>query len=640
MSEVPPAGFYYASPDLRALTGRDPVVAALFEKLTFAGTIAESGLAQPHELRAVIGVPDGTRRLARVTGFGPDPLRLSPGNPALDRAVMTAVAAVIWIPATTLIVVLVRLSARRRHRRGQALRSLGLSRALVRRIAGLEVAVVAVPFALVATIGYRIWVHHVTRIPGTEWGYFPHDADPGLRAQLVVVACIGAAAALIAASGFSETSPPAERRGPVSSSRISTMGLVVMGAGLCYLAGMQALPEIKPETMQFVVLGMWVADALVAVGLALSGPHLIGRLFRLLAGRVRSGGVLVGLRREASGSSTSLRLGALLAVVVVLFIGLLSFINLLRHGGQTNWAKTLDVGQRVPIVVTDGSGTLRLKDIAGVAEGTGAVQIMEVHRKRGDLRIVFGSCADLGLLGGSEPKHCSGAPQWIAVAGVTETSGRPTGSVKIPGGGIYTLPDDTSITELPSTMPRSLDGALLLPRSSAPSESTGNSDYLLLSTSHNLSLTVARLSGLAAGVTVDLAELRRLDPDTQGFRAHTQWLTIGLALALVIGVSALSAVTAAEASERRDGLRGLRLLGGPPRELRRAHLWSNGAPLIILGWTGVAAGCLAAGGLQAFDPRARVEYGTAAVIAVVVLVVGLLTALATYPSARRGAATG
>lgn len=402
---------------------------------------------------------------------------------------------------------------------------------------------------------------------------------------------------------------------------------------------MQWLKHVPPETMQFLVFGMWASDAFMAIGLALSGSHLTGLLFRFLARRARSGGTIVGIRAAAPGSSTSLRLGALLAVLVVLFMGMLSFFNLLQRGDQSDWSKAVGSGRRVPVVVQDWSGLLDVSDVRTIAPRGGVAMAVEVPRKGNDLVMVFADCADLGILAGREVDECAPGPTWLRVEGVSDGPRLRPGAIKVPGLGVVQLPNRDAVSWLPENMPYGFDGAILLSRERGDQLDRGelSATYFLISTSDDLAVTLAKLSGLSPGMTSDLGELSRYDPDEQQFFAYTQWLTVGAAVGLMIGGLALAVVVTGENQERRTALRGLSLLGAPGRELWRAHFWASGMPLVFLGWAGVLVGLVAAGELYAFDQRARVEFGVAIGIAFVIVIVAVLIAAVTFPSARRGA---
>lgn len=634
---------YYASPDLRALIGSDPVVASLFEGSKLQGLIAPSGLTQPHELRAIVGISEREWSLVPVVGFGPagsdgdqpGPITSQADrNRTLNRAVMFLVLALVWAPGATFIVLLTRLSASRRRQRARALRSLGLSLGMVRLANSLEIALVVAPCAAIGAAAYRLWVHRVTFIPGTEWGYFPDDADPGLVKTVLIVASITLLAVGSSASSLRERpDAPAELVLPPASSRASSAGLQMLGVSLAYLACMKLLVRVLHDGA---VIGMWIADALVAVGLALAAPRLVGKAFGLLRGRVRSGGVLVGLRLAAAGSSTSQRLGGMLAVVIVLLLGSLTFMNVLQNGGQANWSVALAANRRVPVVVNDISGTLVLKDVSNVDPGAGTVQILGVPRKGRDLSVVLGDCGDLEVLGGSPPHNCGSGPQWIAVDGVSGPSHYAVGRVQIPGVGRVFLPASTAITKVSHVLPKDLDGALLVPTRYAATKPTAlGSRFMLLASNATLRLTLAKLSGMSPSAQFDLGALERLDPDAKEFPAQLKWLNIGAGLALCLGVLALWVVVMAEVQERSRRLRGLRILGAPRRQVALAHFWSTGAPVILIGWAGVGGGCLACLAMYAFDDRGRVEYGVAGWISVLVLVVGIVLSVATFRDALR-----
>lgn len=641
VATVPKSGTYYASPDLQKLIETDSVVAGLFANLKRVGTITDRGLAQPHELRAVIGVARSTGMLDEVTGFGVNPLSVDTPARSPDIPVMIAVLAIIWIPGAVLLVVAVRLAGRRRLRRARALRLLGLSRFFVRMLGSAEAVAIALPAAVLGTSIYRAWVHGVTRVPGTDWGYFPADADPGFGAQVCVVLGLMLLTGLLAVASAKERAAQAARVSQVASTKVTSVGLSILVIGVAYGLIMQGLKQVSHEIMQFLVFGMWASDALMAIGLALAGPHLVGLVFRSLARHVRSGGTLAGVRSAASGSSTSLRLGALVSVLVVLFVGMLSFFNLLQHGGQTDWSKAIGAGRRVPVMANDESGQLSLSEVRKIAPRSGAAMAVQVPRKGDDLTVVFADCADLQTLAGSAVQQCGSGPTWLTVDGALDGPLRRPGPVKIPGLGTVELPQTKVAISLPENMSSAFDGAILLRRERADhlERRDLSATYFMILTSDDLSVTLARLSAQSPGMSSNLGDLSRFDPDDQQFFAHTRWMTMGVAVALLIGALALAMVVAGEAQERRTTLRGLTLLGAPVGGLWTAHFWSAGMPVMVLGWAGALIGLVAAGELYAFDQRARVEFGAVALIALVVSAVGLAIAAITFPSARRGSMT-
>ena len=126
-----------------------------------------------------------------------------------------------------------------------------------------------------------------------------------------------------------------------------------------------------PVLVQFLregaVFGMWLAALLCAGGLAIVGPDAVARTYRSLVPKAKSAGNLVGLRLQTGATTTSLRLGSLLAVVIVLVLGALSFISVLEHGGQARWAQTLRENPQLPLVATDINGTLTLDTVEAAA---------------------------------------------------------------------------------------------------------------------------------------------------------------------------------------------------------------------------------------------------------------------------------
>jgi hypothetical protein len=66
------------------------------------------------------------------------------------------------------------------------------------------------------------------------------------------------------------------------------------------------------------------------------------------------------------------------------------------------------------------------------------------------------------------------------------------------------------------------------------------------------------------------------------------------------------------------------VLGAPSSELVRAHFWSAGVPLLLLGWMATAIGWIVCRAIHAFDDRAVVNLEAVAATAAAVLIVGLV----------------
>jgi MFS family permease len=185
-------------------------------------------------------------------------------------------------------------------------------------------------------------------------------------------------------------------------------------------------------------------------------------------------------------------------------------------------------------------------------------------------------------------------------------------------------------------LPEEFDAALLLPsRLSAPRPTGAGSDFYLLVKNNRLNVTLARISSESPLADFDLGDLYRHNPDERRFPQQLQWLTAGATLSLMIGALALIAATLAETRDRGQRMRGLRLLGTPWRHLVRAHFWSAGAPLLLLGWASTLVGWLVARGIRGIDDRAVVSASAIGWTVGGVLAVALIVVATTLPDVLR-----
>lgn len=630
---MPDTGEFYASPDLIQLMDDNGTIRSLFDGLHLAGEIGQSGLIQPHELTAIIGVDPGTPLLANVDAFGTAaPVGVPQARQSdarLNGLVALFVTVTVWLPALVFVVIVSRLAAAQRRRRARVLRLVGLSDQAVRTQQAIEMGVVCLPGVAAATLIYLAFRGGITRLPGTDLGFFPSDGRLSwwafAAAMVAPTLVISAVTALTLGSPGGET--PSRASGGLSA-RLGGGGLII-GALLLLLA-----PWLPPAVGFLAVVGLWIGCALIAGGLALSGPSVVITAFRLAAESARSGGRLVGTRLAASTVSTSLRLGSMLAVVIVLLLGGGAFTNVLNGGSTQGWQDRLAGHPRVPTIVTDLIGGLSLQRVREAARDAPVVQQFEAQAGENRLNVVVADCSDLAALAGRQPRDCTGDLRWIA--GAPELRGRDL-SAMLPGGEGFRLPDASDVTAV-ANLPSSFEGSLLLPTRDAPeSMGTAGSTFFTLPTNVSLMTTLARVSAASPTAQIDLGDLDRHNPDTQRFPRQIQWLTIGAVAGLALGALGLTAAAIGEGRERSLRLRALRILGAPNRELFYAHYWAAAAPLVLLGVVATLLGWLTVVALHTFDDRATYSTTSILVVGVSVMVVASAVALATWPSARRAA---
>ncbi|MDN5854784.1 MAG: hypothetical protein L0K86_18425, partial [Actinomycetia bacterium] len=633
---MPAPGEYVASPALVALIERDTTIAALFDGMRRTGVIAPDGLIQPHEFRAVVGIPPDTPLLTNVDGFGGTaPWREDHRN--LNRLVSFFVLALVWIPVAAFVAVISRLSARQRSRRARSLRELGMSRRAVLSIHGIEAAVICAPAALIGAMVYDQLAGRVTSVPGTQIGFFSEPAQLGWGVSLgVAVLSVGvfAASAAAAVRRAVDIGTTGRTAAELAKSARRSRGLWVLLTGVVLLAVAPVLTDLFGG-VGFVSL--WVACALVAAGIGIAGAPLTCRTITSAAERARSVAALVGLRLGGVVTGSA-RLAGLLGVIVVLLLGGLAFTNVLNGGSSHDWDERLAQRSRVPVIADDLTGRLSLRHVRDIAPASGAVQTLQIRRGRKHVAIVFGRCTDLEQLSGTTVRNCTDRPQWIESSRRASHRAEPR-RIDLPGAGSIRPPDTDAPTvhvESRAALPKALTGALLVPPELAPpNETLRSSRYFLLLRNTDLEPVMARLSAGTPNLQFDLGSLDYHNPATQRFPTQVRWLTVGTLIGLSVGVAAIAAIGTGEAADRSSRMRGLRVLGARPSLILRTHLWSTVTPIVLLGWLSVAiawAVCLA---MENVDDRAAVQPASFGWTALGVLIAALLIGLITYPAVTR-----
>lgn len=601
LTRMPSAGDYYASPALADLIRENPTVAGLFAGRRQAGLIGSSGLVQPHELRAVEGIGPDVPLLLDVERFGTpsEAGGAQPENMTLDVVVAIFVVALVWLPALAFLVVILRLSSRQAAARARSLRLVGLSMRATTAVSSLELMRTCAPAVVLGCLLHDAISRHVTRVPFTALGFDSADAETGL------VTCVEVGSSLLALVVAIST---ISLRGALTSGRLSTpvplriprsrTGAGMLAGGAFLLAAMPVLIDVFGTSA---ALLLWLGCILVALGIALAGPAVISNVLRRIGTWSSSATALAG-SRLASTESASLRLGSMFSLLIVLLLGSLSFMSILNGGNAQDWDARVRGMRTAPVVVNDLLGELRLATLDTISPGSGAVQLKTLKEGGRDVRTVFGDCSDLEELTGHRGSSCQLGPD-----GVVRGAG----------------------------LPGELDGARMLPGRLAPTRSDGTGSYFyLVAPAQDLRVTLSRITSAAPSAQLDLGDLDRHNPDTQRFPFQLQWLQIGTLCGLVLGGLALTAVAVGETRERRDRMRGLRMLGARQGQMLATHLWATSAPIMGIGWLATIAGWLVSRAMSAVDDRAGLDGGAVWSAAATVMIAGLFIGLVTCPDAR------
>lgn len=637
ITRVPRPGEYFASPDLVRLIHRDPIVRALFAGRHLVGTITKPGLVQPHELRTIEAVPVGTPLLLPVTGFGGVQRGIRPtDSESLNATVAIATAVAVWGPALVLLLVISRLTSRARARRSRALRSQGLSKRQVRAMMGAEVALVAVPAAAVGALCYLLGAHVLSRIPGTSFGAYPADLRMPLPVMVGVALLVAGLAAVSAAFSLpmndSETSPVRKTR----PRRAVVTGLGMLAVGVGYLI---VLPVVARIT-QWAPTGIWISIALILVGLAVAGPRLIMIWSTALAGKTGAAGRLVGLRLSSWAPTTAMRLGSLVAILIVLTLGITGFVNLLAGGGTKAWADATDHNQQVGIAAHDLTGRLDRTMVASAAERhavAGEVDVPLATGKHHSHPVVFATCSDLSVLTGRPVHGCSARGGWLQT-GAARHDKPLSGDLKLTAKRSMPVPPARSIVHVPGA-PSDFDGAIVLPPQTTHHNSydSGGTTFHAVARGSRADQMLATINGQAPTAQFDLGALDRSWPGHQQYRAQYQWLMVGIMTGAALGGLALLAATLGESADRRRRLAGMRRLGSPTRALVSAHYWSTAWPPLAMGLVGTGLGWLICHELIQFDDRQYVPGKFYLGAVVVVVGTALLIATISVGDTRRDA---
>lgn len=626
VGSAPGPGEYYASPALAELIKRDGVIRSLFADLERRGSINPDGLTEPHELTAIIGVARDERLpLLPVVGFG-SKQQLGPTDDltTLNATVASIAASLVWLPGVAFLLIITRLLGRHDRQRVRSLRAIGVSIRAVRAIQAGQAGFIALFGIAGGAIAYNLALT-MTRVPGTDFGFFRGDAALPPAHQLAVCGLV--LAAVLATTGTAQTvewyASRKERR-RFSRLQLPTVGVGMLGTGFAYLS---ALPITAPALGGFAILGMWLSCALAAGGLAMAGPRLVGATGSWLARRSRTAGTLVGLRLVSTSTTTTTRLASLACVVIVLLLGSLSFASILKGGTSAEWSAELAKRERIPTVAIDFTGSVSRQAIERVYSGPVA-QLASAAAQEGSTPVVIASCQGLQELVGAPLASCDSAKlQWLNEAGTvhpTLAAGATSRRSEVP-------------VMRSASLPGEFTGAMLVsPVLASGLQISGGSQFYVLPRGSELAESMAAMSSTGPGIQFTLGELGRKNPDLHRYPSQVEWIFVGAMLSLVLAVLAILATALGEASDRQACLAPLRRIGAPRRDFQRVHFACTFLPLLTLGWTAAAVGWFVCRGMRAVDDRATVpESATVAAVAVVAAV-SVTLAAATLPEARRG----
>ncbi|MFI6492741.1 ABC transporter permease [Streptomyces sp. NPDC050564] len=318
VKKFPAVGDMVVSPALdRLLKSSDGKL--LRERLPYrvAGTIADAGLIDPHELAFYAGTKDlkatthTTGRIERIDAFGSS----SQGeqmDPVLLLLVLI-VFVVLLMPVAVFIAAAVRFGGERRDRRLAALRLVGADGRMTRRIAAGEALAGAV-VGLVLGAGFFLIGRQIAgMISVFRISVFPSDLNPA--PALVALVAVAVPAAAVAVTLFALRGVVIEPLGVVRTARPSRRRLwwrlLLPLGGLAMLYPMIGQGRSNGNFNEYLVVG---GVMLLLVGITALLPWVV----EAVVNRLNSGGVAwqLAIRRLQLSSGTAARMVNGIAVAV------------------------------------------------------------------------------------------------------------------------------------------------------------------------------------------------------------------------------------------------------------------------------------------------------------------------------------
>jgi hypothetical protein len=324
ITQLPPAGDYYASPALAALLRTVPAdqLGARFPG-KLIGTIGQAGLSGAGDLAIYVGhTPAQVNAISGtqwVTSISSGPAQ-AVFSPFFRIAFLIGVLAVVF-PMLVLISTATRLAADRREERFAALRLVGGTPGDIRVVATVEAMLSGFLGAVLGTVIFLLVQPALAgaALVGTQ--YFESDLTPtvaGYAAMLVGVPIAAAIAALVSLRRVQISPLGVSRRATPKPPTLWRLIALVIGVGV-FVYG------LAKTTRDGIGAPAYPGLLLTMVGLVIAGPWLTAQAARLF-GRASSGSsALLATRRLADNPKGAFRAvtGLTLAVFLGTMVGLI-----------------------------------------------------------------------------------------------------------------------------------------------------------------------------------------------------------------------------------------------------------------------------------------------------------------------------
>lgn len=619
--QLPGPGEVLVSPRLEELMSQNETIEKLMSAYTVVGSIGGSGLAQPRELRAVIGVAADTTGLEPVSGQGLAVEALSPTQRALTLGLGLLLFVVVAIPTLALVVMSARLGSRQRRTRIDALRRIGLSRARTRGVMAVETAVVALPATALGMVFFAVG-RRIDRIPLTDVSFDGAAASPPFWLALLLPLLVTAGAMAAASAGIGVVDDTRQVGAASTLPTSSRAGFVVLAAAAASLAVLPWVPAGASKALM-----LWTSLGVAGVGLLMSASGLVIAASRLLAHLARTAGTLVGHRVNTREPGTTTRLAGVVAVVLVGVAGAGGFLSILQGGTNAREAAS----GSITISVSDYASALTLEGLRNVNGVMGVAPVVDLNGNRDTVLAMVVDCDKLATVVGNA-SGCADEVQWTGnLANGRASVLSKSQTVQVAGQNVA-LPLRRSAVDL-SGGGAVFDGLLKVPSRFFPDGAPAARRYILTLPGELRSAVIAAISSQAPTAGFNFGDDTAADTDSAAYATEVSLLLVGSTVGIAVAVLALAVSAAGEAGSRRHRLRGLTVIGASRRERTRTHVASTFTPMALLALvaTLIAWACNAA--MHALDERAGISAGAYAVMVGGSAAAALLITAVTLPSA-------
>jgi len=324
ITQLPPAGDYYASPALATLLKSVPAD-QLGERFpgTMVGTIGQAGLSGPGDLAIYIG--HTTAQVNDIPGTQwVTAINSAPGqevfSPFFRYAFGIGVLAVVF-PMLVLISTATRLAANRREERFAALRLVGGTPGDIRIIATVEAMLSGFIGAVLGAVIFLLVRPTVAGAALVGPRYFESDLTPtvaGYVAMLIGVPIAAAIAALVSLRRLQISPLGVTRRATPKPPTFWRLIALVIGVGV-FVFG------LSKTTRDGIGAPAYPGLILTMIGLVIAGPWLTAQAARLFGRSARGSSALLAARRLADNPKGAFRAvsGLTLAVFLGTMVGLI-----------------------------------------------------------------------------------------------------------------------------------------------------------------------------------------------------------------------------------------------------------------------------------------------------------------------------